>query len=64
MAFVPDRQDAGDHWAWILQDFVKVQAVDIADDLDQVYVQIDGVVIAAADFEIGEGYETVPFVRF
>ena len=43
-------QDAGDHRAGILQNLVKVQAIDIADQFDQVHVQINSVVIAAANF--------------
>jgi len=54
MALVPDGQDAGDDRPRILQHLVEVQTVDVADQLDQVHVQINGVIIAATNFEVGE----------
>ena len=63
MAFVPNRQDAGDHRPWVLQDLVKVQRIDLADQLHQVHVQIDGIGFTASELEICKGVALRQFER-
>jgi hypothetical protein len=54
MALVPNGEDAGHHRSGVLQHFVKVQAIDVADRFDEVHIQIDGVVITATHLQVGE----------
>jgi len=63
MAFVPDRQDRGDHRPRVLTDLLEVQPVDLTDQLDQVHVQVDGIVGATPQFEIREGVALRQFER-
>jgi hypothetical protein len=54
MALVPDRQDAADHRAGVLQYPLEVQPVDPANPFDQVHVQVNPIVVAASDVEVGK----------
>ena len=55
VAFVPNRQNAGDHRAWVLQNFVKVQRIDFADQLHQIHARIKGNRFTSTQLEISKG---------
>lgn len=55
MALVPDSQDRGHHGARVVTDFPEIQSVEMADPLDEVHVEVNGVILAAPDLEIGKG---------
>jgi hypothetical protein len=54
VGFVPNRQDRGHHRAGVLTDFCEIQAVEVADQLDEVHVQVNRIRLAAAQLEISE----------
>ncbi len=54
VGFVPDGQYGGHDRPRVLQHFLEIQPIDAAHFFDQIHIQVNGVVIATAQFQVGK----------